>query len=416
MVWPSPVYPGNPILASQFNGLLSTFSTWADAMNAVFLLQTGGGIFGGAVVFNGVATFAVAPAFTDAPGTRSNLGVPSLSGSNVFTQAASNLNSFISTLSAGVAGLVVQNDVGAFVSARSYGSTASTVLAGITLANWGALYHQSGNGLLLDVVPSMPMVFATANVERARFVGAGRFLLGTVVDDGSNLLQVAGGALFTATLTATATTVSAAAIQAKVAGQAGIDLWNAATGGTPTPAGGARWRLFADNVGGGGGSLTMGFFDIQNGRVAGGWDNSGWFNCSFGLNLTNSANLNFGTNFQTFTPALTASGSMTVSGLTVQEARYLRIGPFVIVSLSVTFNLGGSASNNIYLTFPVAGAMSASSLVPLSAGFYFPPAAGSEVGFGYATAGQLTFARSNGANFPIQNSVQLFLGGIYRVV
>ena len=57
------------------------------------------------------------------------------------------------------------------------------------------------------------------------------------------------------------------------AGQAAFDLFDTVTGGTP--AAGARWRLFADNVGGGGGSNTFGFYDVQNARVALGIDNNG---------------------------------------------------------------------------------------------------------------------------------------------
>lgn len=58
------------------------------------------------------------------------------------------------------------------------------------------------------------------------------------------------------------------------AGQAGFDVQNTTTGGTP--AAGARWRLFADNVGGGAGDCTFGFYDVTNTRVVLGLSNDGY--------------------------------------------------------------------------------------------------------------------------------------------
>lgn len=65
-----------------------------------------------------------------------------------------------------------------------------------------------------------------------------------------------------------------AALQVRTPNQAQIDLWDDTPTGA-TPAGGSRWRIFADNVGGGGGDCTLGFYDIPNARVAAGFDNSG---------------------------------------------------------------------------------------------------------------------------------------------
>ncbi len=58
----------------------------------------------------------------------------------------------------------------------------------------------------------------------------------------------------------------------KPGGQASFDIEDNATGGTPTN---SRWRLFADKVGGGGGNLTFGFYDVTNNAVRMGIDNTG---------------------------------------------------------------------------------------------------------------------------------------------
>ena len=58
------------------------------------------------------------------------------------------------------------------------------------------------------------------------------------------------------------------------AGQSAFDLQNTTTGGTPSA--GARWRLFADNVGGGGGNCTFGFYDVTNTRITLGLSDEGY--------------------------------------------------------------------------------------------------------------------------------------------
>jgi hypothetical protein len=78
-----------------------------------------------------------------------------------------------------------------------------------------------------------------------------------------------------------------------------------------------------------------------------------------------------------FTPTVTASGSMTVSALTVVQARYLRSGPTINIMCTVGLTLGGTLSNGIYFTVPVpavgAGnqfaAWNESSATPLNTGW-----------------------------------------------
>lgn len=65
------------------------------------------------------------------------------------------------------------------------------------------------------------------------------------------------------------------------------------------------------------------------------------------------ANISFGSGWQTWTPTITASGSMTVSSVTVQGAIYLRVGPIVYFTLEATFTLGGTASTTVYISPPI---------------------------------------------------------------
>lgn len=57
----------------------------------------------------------------------------------------------------------------------------------------------------------------------------------------------------------------------------------------------------------------------------------------------------------TWTPSVSGSGSMTASSVVVNEANYQQIGSFIEFEVSVSFTLGGTASNYVYLTAPASG-------------------------------------------------------------
>lgn len=91
---------------------------------------------------------------------------------------------------------------------------------------------------------------------------------GTGINNGSFTLTLPASG--TAALIGTAQTFAAAQTFAGLvtltkAGQVALDFRDTATGGTPS--GGAWWRMFVDNVGGGGGSCTYGFYDVANSAV-----------------------------------------------------------------------------------------------------------------------------------------------------
>lgn len=58
-----------------------------------------------------------------------------------------------------------------------------------------------------------------------------------------------------------------------------------------------------------------------------------------------------------YTPAVTASGSMSISSLAINDAKYQRIGGFIEGYVSCNFTLGGVADQFIYVTAPVAGSV-----------------------------------------------------------
>jgi hypothetical protein len=67
------------------------------------------------------------------------------------------------------------------------------------------------------------------------------------------------------------------------------------------------------------------------------------------------ASIAFGSNWVSWAPTLSCSGSMTISSATIVDAQYLRIGPVIYFKLTVNpFTLGGTASSTINATLPVS--------------------------------------------------------------
>lgn len=126
------------------------------------------------------------------------------------------------------------------------------------------------------------------------------------------------------------------------------------------------------------------------------------------------ASISFGSGWQNWTPAVTASGSMTISGLTVTEAQYLRIGPLVFVKVFLAMTLGGTASNQIYITPPVTLLSSSqNSLMPssinLGGGFNWFAA----WGFSDTANNRFVVWPTGGGNYTLGSANVLF-EGFYR--
>jgi hypothetical protein len=130
------------------------------------------------------------------------------------------------------------------------------------------------------------------------------------------------------------------------------------------------------------------------------------------LTVTNAANITLGSNWQSYTPVVSASGSMAVSGVAIQSAQWLRLGALLFVSVQVSFTLAGTADVNVYLTTPVA--MLSAAAAAVSAMFLTLASGASGVGFGRfdATNGMLLKSPS-GATWPLGN-YNVIVSGFYR--
>ena len=56
--------------------------------------------------------------------------------------------------------------------------------------------------------------------------------------------------------------------------------------------------------------------------------------------------------WQDWTPTITASGSMTISGVTINKARYCIIGKTCIFTIRASFTTGGTTSTTVYFSTP----------------------------------------------------------------
>jgi hypothetical protein len=61
-----------------------------------------------------------------------------------------------------------------------------------------------------------------------------------------------------------------------------------------------------------------------------------------------------GSGWLNWTPTVSASGAMTVSGLTINDAQYLRLGPLVFFKIFATMTLAGTAASALIMTLPLA--------------------------------------------------------------
>jgi hypothetical protein len=531
----------------------------------------------GSATFSGPVVFATAPSFSDAAGTRSNLGLGSaaLQPSSAFDaagaasaaiasslQRANNLSDIVNAATAraniGAAGTAVSNtftlsqnisaasaislsvtgnlstgfggvamaaDGAPVLNARTYGSVATTALGGITLATWSVLYHNSGAGLLIETANASPLVFGTSNVERARFVAAGRFLLGTTTDDGSSALQVAGaayvkgssltlsnsfaagaagylllqsapvspysgrlqfgtdgsgwqfaitknqggtltdvctfkddlsvnvaGRLNAASLGATSLAgtlnlnsqalsgatlgtmnIGRAATFASAAVIWGLNILNASAGdslvlgqSSATYSGGAIAWIGSSNsflyfnsgqdfrIGSGVGSTPIATFKGA-GRVLIGSltdDGANILQVTGGVAFNSPSSLAFGSGWISWTPAVTASGTMTITALTITDAQYLRLGPFVFFKIYASYTLGGTASTMLTFALPVNAAGQTSTCV---CSIYDPTAATWSAGFGMidTTSNLFRAYRTGQVNYNLGSGF-ILLEGFYR--
>lgn len=459
MAWPSLVTSGQRILASDINSIITTFSTWADTVNSVLSVQGGAPVFGPGAIFGSV-TFSVAPTFTDAAGTRTALGlpalttIPTLAGANTFSVAGSNLQTIASTASGAnvAAGVHLTNDAATFFSMRHYSSTATAALAGITLTNWAVLYSNASGGILVETANAAPIVFAISNVERARFNSDGTFTF-------SNAVTHSGTTTFSAAVTYSVGAAVTFSGSATFTGSVNLNGGNVFMARPTTYLNnGATWGLNITNYGAGdncvlaqsganysvsgglgwvgNGNVYLYFNSGQDFRIGSGvgatpiatfkgagrlllgtlTDNStdllqvaGSVSVN-GITVATPANITLGSGWTTWSPTVTGWVSMTVSGLSVVDAQYLRIGPIVYFKFQASMTLGGTASSQVFVTLPIsmAGAISCFTA-------YIKQAAGWLVAYGYAdpSGNLLKFFPDGEANWAL-GTAWVWGEGFYR--
>jgi hypothetical protein len=116
--------------------------------------------------------------------------------------------------------------------------------------------------------------------------------------------------------------------------------------------------------------------------------------------------------YVSWTPSITPSGSMTVSGVT-GYAQYIRHGQIVTFYLALSMTLAGTASNTMQFSLPIAsaglGIQALSSAVSSPAGSF-------GYSFAYAPAGGTAIACyvNSGANYTLGTNT-FYISGSYRV-
>lgn len=211
---------------------------------------------------------------------------------------------------------------GGNVSAGGYGvSDLSSVAARTGNASWQEFRLQAvaGSGLANDVLALQVNARSTAG-------GA---------DAWSNVFSVAA-------LTGVVSVTSPVTFNGALTLGAGLNLNGQTVSGASTFSGAVALN----------GGITLGAGGLNlNAQTIGG---NGTF--SGAITFSSPGNLTFGSNWTVWTPTITASGSMTISGAS-GNAVYFRIGKTLLISVTYSFNLGGTASNYIFFTlpFPYAG-------------------------------------------------------------
>jgi hypothetical protein len=506
MVWPSLVTPGQRILASDFNTIITSFSSWADSINSVLTVQGGAPSFSAGATFAGSVTFAVAPVFTDAAGTRTALGlpalsnIPTLSGANVFAGATTfnalvtlgaglNLNgqtiSGTATFSGAItfSGNVAVNGTptfsgGAAFVARPSNYTANGAIWAMYVTNpsgtdqfsfgqSGANYNVSGpiawigNGnafIYYNNAQDFRIGSGLGATPVVTFKGAGRILLGTLTDNGTDLLQVAGTSYFNASVTFT----SSAAVTFN--GSVSFTQPFSTSGGVISmtrPAAyansGASWTLNIANsantdnlaIGQSGASYTVSgpvgwvgnsnaylyFNSGQDFRIGAGVgsapiicvkgagrvligtatdDGSNLLQINGGVKFGDATNITFASNWQSWTPTVTGSGNMAIASLVINDAQYLRIGPLVFFKLYLSFSLSGAfvSGDAPSATLPIAavGNVSTAAMMIRPNGSNWMP--------GYCllnpTGNTVRFALYNEALLSV-GTISIICEGFYRV-
>jgi len=285
-------------------------------------LHKGAVTFAGVVTTNGAVSFAVAPTFTDAAGTRSNLGLGSAATqpSSAFDPAGAATTAQAAAIAASLQRASNLSDVANAATARTnlgLGTAATQNTTAFDAA--GAWSNWSG-----DVSANSHNVWGAGIINTA-----GMQVTSFMAFTGSMFYQPFASTYFTS-----------------------------------SNAGGGAWNEFAYYLQQGGSVALDAFWISYNTRsTIGGADVynpalqikavTGDVTLFGPVTISAPQSMAFGSGWLAWSPSITAFGSMTVASVSLTDVQYLRVGPWVFCKLYGSFTLGGTASNIVFLTLPV---------------------------------------------------------------
>jgi hypothetical protein len=304
----------------------------------------------GSATFSGAVVFGVAPSFTDAAGTRNNLGLGSaaLQPSSAFDvagaatagqaaaiaaslQRASNLSDLANAATArtnlGLGSAATQNTT-AFDAAGAASAAVAALLASANTWNGTPQIFNSDMTIWGQVTLGYAMNWAGAQI------------FGTAKFSNDMLFPFSNGFWY-ASPNATSW-YSFRSITSQGAAIAN-DYFGYQYNQRSTAGAADSWRD-AFQIAALTGGITF-FSSVSFAAAA---------TFSAGVTFSAPASVTIGSGWLAWAPTLTAFGSMTVSSVSLTDAQYLRVGPWVFCKLYASFTLGGTASNVIFATLPAA--------------------------------------------------------------
>ena len=366
MAWPT-VTSGQSMLASQYNALSAAIASWAGnvSANGYSLSYSGGGASNYATAnasWNEFRLIAMAGSsqandlWAFQYNQRASVG-GSDSWTSVFTISVGGVLSFTGQITAS-AGLVVNN---------SFQANGGSLLSGNTILSGGNVSF-SGTGVTFQ--PGVPV-----NFNGPTYSGTGGQEYYTTSNASWQEFRMG----------------------TSVGGSQAADQWNFWFNTRTSANGSDNWAGLI-SITAAGGIYIGGGYPIYITA------NSLLIAATTLTTFQGPANIVFGGNWQSYTPTAAGSGSMTISNVTVYAATYLRIGPILFFRVYLNLTTGGTASNIITISVPIASTVPASMI---GVGYAWTPI------FAYVTGTSLSCTAPNGGNWGLGSNT-IIVSGSYQ--
>ena len=114
--------------------------------------------------------------------------------------------------------------------------------------------------------------------------------------------------------------------------------------------------------------------------------------------------------WQDWTPTFSASGSMTISNLSITEAKYMLIGKTCFFYLRAQFTIGGTVSTLVYATAPVKIADAYPLFTAITGDSTFNLGIGLRAG-----STLLQWGKNDGSNWTLGAGRQARMSGFFRI-